>query len=101
MRTTWTRRLAVATAVAALAVAGCGDGSDDGESVDIVRDMDLLEGAEAAGTARLSWHADLESPFTGSATDDEWGLDTGITIHMVQDAEGVIDLTTHTSELAG
>lgn len=95
------RRIATGAALVAalaVAVAGCG-GADEPETLEVVPDLDLLEGAEAAGSARISWEVDAEQPFLG--IDEEMGLDTGVTVHVAQTAEGVVDLTTRASEWSG
>lgn len=81
------------TVIVALAAVGCGRG-DGTEEVSTVREIDLLQGVEAAGTARmavtLSWDFD---------DDALSGLTAGWSVEAV--TEGVVDFTTGDSELTG
>ncbi|HMJ77971.1 MAG TPA: hypothetical protein VK507_18460 [Iamia sp.] len=79
-------RAAVAIVVLATVVAGCGRG-DGTEEVGVVRDLDLMEGVEAAGSARMSFRRESSVPTTG------WGV-AGPERRMVMEGEGVVGFAT-------
>ncbi len=90
-----TVRTAVVVAVLGLVVAMAGCGRGDGtEQVAVVRDLDLLEGAEAAGTARVSFHVDVEMP-PGFSRED------APAVRMTSEGEGVIGFTTEEARWSG
>ncbi len=95
------RRLAALVAAASLAVAAAGCGSaDEPETVEVVQDLDLLEGAEAAGSARISWELDLSMPSDGDDLEMD-GIVPGVEVRVRQAAEGLVDLGTRASEWSG
>lgn len=68
-----TMRAAVAALALVGVVAGCGRG-DGTEEVAVVRELDVLQGVESAGSARIALEMDLETPIA----------------HVVGRAEGVV-----------
>jgi len=97
MRTTM--RTAVAALALATVVAGCGRG-DGTEEVAVVRDLDLMQGVEAAGSARVALTLDIElmEPDNGDPTD---GPDTPSAVRIQSTAEGVMGFPDGDVELAG
>jgi hypothetical protein len=81
---TWART-AVATLALATVVAGCGRG-DGTEEVAVVRDLDLMEGVEAAGSARMAFHWDTSMEMMGG--------EDGLTTRITSEGEGVIGFAT-------
>lgn len=87
------RTAAVALALATV-IAGCGRGGGT-EEVAVVRQLDLLQGVEAEGSARISVTIDAEVPF------EEEGVGLGSATRMSMDSEGVVAFGGETSTWSG